>query len=563
MASKHISYPSISAEMKMMQLLVELFDKTHVVRVPQSTTVDEFLQKIEEKVRSSVEVLALGKPLMRGRSLRDCGVTDRSLVSVRGALVGGALLGKPVKGRSKDFERKFMKQREYDVENQKHKAARAELLEKMEVEKTNSRMNRLKIQNQWRKIMRLAKVDSLRLGIEILSQNHERDVDRKDAIIQMLDRDLEEAEDQFQTALRAHLQHVDELIELQDSRLLVAEREFTNQLDELQAEFGAEKEAIVKQHARDTQELNEVMANVDAEERERDAETKQEHEQLREEIRNRNLEEINMLRIHLDSQIEQKEGEFDSAHLAYLEQTNQCTLEFKFYTKKDQEMTKQIEIKMRKIERLQASLQHWRTKVTQNTKECARRNSSLLEEKNKIHAHFQRLKSSMNNFRRQQTRRLTQLTKNAQSARNKLNERVELAERILLLAELARKRETDQEKVIPFAPSDESGLDAPASPSKDQHLQTSCATRSGDQVREWCHLDNFLRKYNKVLLDKLAVERERERLERENADLQSMLKQYYDGVTVSEVVMDSDENNPLLVVNGKFSLAPRDNTKLV
>lgn len=35
-------------------------------------------------------------------------------------------------------------------------------------------------------------MESLRKDIEILSQNHERDVDRKDAIIQMLDRDLEE-----------------------------------------------------------------------------------------------------------------------------------------------------------------------------------------------------------------------------------------------------------------------------------------------------------------------------------------------------------------------------------
>ena len=56
----------------------------------------------------------------------------------------------------------------------------------MEQEKQNSRMNRLKIQNQWRKIMRLAKVESLRKDIEILSQNHERDVDRKDAIIQVI-----------------------------------------------------------------------------------------------------------------------------------------------------------------------------------------------------------------------------------------------------------------------------------------------------------------------------------------------------------------------------------------
>jgi hypothetical protein len=88
---------------------------------------------------------------------------------------------------------------------------------KMDQEQRNSRVNKLKIQNQWRKTMRLAKVDGLRKDIEILSQNHERDVDRKDAIIQMLDRDLEEAEDQFQMALRSHLANMDKLIDLQVS----------------------------------------------------------------------------------------------------------------------------------------------------------------------------------------------------------------------------------------------------------------------------------------------------------------------------------------------------------
>ncbi len=36
--------------------------------------------------------------------------------------------------------------------------------------------------------MRLAKTEALKKDIEILSQNHERDIDRKDAILQMLDR---------------------------------------------------------------------------------------------------------------------------------------------------------------------------------------------------------------------------------------------------------------------------------------------------------------------------------------------------------------------------------------
>jgi hypothetical protein len=43
----------------------------------------------------------------------------------------------------------------------------------------------MKIHNQWRKIMRVAKVEELRGEVEILSQNHEREVDRKDALVQV------------------------------------------------------------------------------------------------------------------------------------------------------------------------------------------------------------------------------------------------------------------------------------------------------------------------------------------------------------------------------------------
>ena len=57
--------------------------------------------------------------------------------------------------------------------------------------------------------------DSLRKEVEVSTQLHERDVDRKDAMLQMLDRDLDEAEEQYQLALRQHLRHIDTLVELQ------------------------------------------------------------------------------------------------------------------------------------------------------------------------------------------------------------------------------------------------------------------------------------------------------------------------------------------------------------
>merc|ERR1711924_14952 len=69
------------------------------------------------------------------------------------------------------------------------------------------------------------------------------------------------------------------------------------------------------------------------------------------------------------------------------------------------------------------------------------------------------------------------------------------------------------------------------------------------------YLDNFYKKLNKVLLDKMAIEREKARLENENMDLQRVLKQYLDGITVNDDVLSSE--NPLLVVNGRVNLNRR------
>ena len=76
---------------------------------------------------------------------------------------------------------------------------------------------------------------------------------------------------------------------------------------------------------------------------------------------------------------------------------------------------------------------------------------------------------------------------------------------------------------------------------------------AGDKnVEEWDYLENFFKKSNKALLDKLAVERQRDQIEKENADLQSILKQYLDGISVNEEVLKKP--NPLLVVNGRVNL---------
>ena len=60
-------------------------------------------------------------------------------------------------------------------------------------------------------------------------------------------------------------------------------------------------------------------------------------------------------------------------------------------------------------------------------------------------------------------------------------------------------------------------------------------------------LEKFWQRYNKVLLERLCLEREKAVLGRENQQLRVLLKQYLDGISVSDEVLS--QRNPLLMVS--------------
>merc|ERR1712217_347850 len=136
-----------------------------------------------------------------------------------------------------------------------------------------------------------------------------------------------------------------------------------------------------------------------------------------------------------------------------------------------------------------------------------------------------------------------------------LNDQLGLAEKIIKTAELCRKFETEREKVLPFYLSrdlltefEEGDLDF-----GDEELKEEIRKELTDVgIDEWTYLDNFFKRFNKVKLDHLAIDQEGKRLNKENSQLRSILKQFLDGVSVNED--DLAQPNPLLVVNGKVNL---------
>ncbi|KAL0483848.1 coiled-coil domain-containing protein [Acrasis kona] len=439
---------------------------------------------------------------------------------------------------------------------------KAKLMEMKLEEDRFSKSNKIKIQNNWLKILREAKVQELKQQIQILAQAHDRQVDRKDAVVQMLYRDLDESEEQYRLALRTHLQHTDELLELQSKIVENLSREFNNDLYLLKTEYEEERNEILETFKRDVKEWQEIDKEMHKRHLKINEQMETEHAQTKEHIKNKYNENFNVMSMLLESEFKSVE---DASRDENESHTNEMDAKFKEYLVqrgKDDDTTDEIKGQIMRIKIFEDSLANWRAKWLNNLRECEERNKQLVHEKNVLAKHFKTLKLRMQRFREGEEKRLKDLVKMSKETRDVLEEKLERAKRILQVAELNRKMETEREKILPF----ESDLDGKNGFSLDglenqdkinstfteedevmaEIQKTAQMQHAAENQSEWEMFHRFYKKYSKVLLDKTALEQEKVHLAAQNEQLRQMLKDYLDGISVNEDVLNN--KNPLLMI---------------
>lgn len=377
-------------------------------------------------------------------------------------------------------------------------------------------------------------------------QNHDREVDAKDAIMQMLDRDLEEADEQYQMALRNHKIRIEQLIAIQNSRLRGLHEEFERDLGILKTEFDQEKHDIERGHDMERTELEDMIATVEEEENAKLEKLLKDFKDQRETTRNQYNEDSETMKHDLIKKIELLDQDFEISFSNYVSDTDVNSAEYTKQLENNEKAAKQIGTLMKEIGRYKEIITNLSLKKSQNAKECGARNDKLMGEKKMILKHYHELKRKMTQFREEEAKSLSNLAKNAKDCSDTLKGYQKLGERILKTAELCRKLETEREKVLPFYEAETDNME------EAKHQIEKIEGLDKSVYNEFQLLDNFYKRYNKVLLDKIAIEKQKGSLDKENMFFKSLLKQYLDGVSVNNDVMNS--NNPLLVVNNKVNL---------
>ncbi|KAG9390175.1 Sperm tail [Carpediemonas membranifera] len=454
----------------------------------------------------------------------------------------GKSKGKGKKSKETEEERRarleLERQMAEEARKQYEDTSRVKLRMMVEEERKASAVNKRLVQEKYVSMLKEKKADELRHALETVAIDHGRHIDSKDAIIQMLDRYLDLAEEQYQRILRAHLTTLDRLTAVSDRTLGRLASKFKESADSITAEFTAEMDEIKASQERAVRRQKDIIEAIRQDFASNDDGIRQEFQSMLDEMEHRNTEEYNVLRLTLESNIEELERHFVQAHQQYLQSTETRTQHFKLLTMKDQQNAKTIEEQTARLDKLQAALSHWKTKLANTVQEYKERNAHLTEERDQLLRHFQGLKRRMDRFRKNERERLTTLCVEANEGEEKLDKDIKLLERVMTLQELCARELTCLEQVKPFDPY---VLDEQTKKDIDDAM-----AEHGGEVGE-TNMHNFFRRLNKAKIDVTAMQNLNRSLKQENAQLKVALQTYLENISVSDVTFQQE--NPLLIIN--------------
>ncbi|MBW02101.1 Coiled-coil domain-containing protein 65, partial [Eschrichtius robustus] len=373
-----------------------------------------------------------------------------------------------------------------------------------------------------------------------------------------LAKDLSEAEEQYAHALRSHLHNIDRLLALQRCRLSLLEESYNVELEALTKEFETESPQRLfissawfvgiftgnlctmlcyKQFKRgrllvEVKGCNRVIPSTGY-----FGATSQ------------NLEEKHFLRLQLEHKVEDLWRRFQDALKNYTDATEDRKIAFETLKVKDEKSSKEIEAQMKKIQRLQDSIIILKGKIMVHGRESEEQNQNIRDDKELVLVQLRKLKAQRTQARGISQENLVKLTLESNATLKALRKIVDKGEKILKLAEICRKFETEEEKVLPFYSS-------VLTPEEQEEIEKidpeEFNEELGKVIMDYIGMENFWKRYNKVKLERLSLQHRRAQLLEINEKLREMLKQYLDGISVSDEVLS--QLNPLFIVNHRSNL---------
>uniref|UniRef100_A0A668AVX3 Dynein regulatory complex subunit 2 n=1 Tax=Myripristis murdjan TaxID=586833 RepID=A0A668AVX3_9TELE len=378
------------------------------------------------------------------------------------------------------------------------------LKDKLQKEERNTVVNLLKVNQGWRSILRQTKSVELQRDVAELRQSFERTLDCKDSIIKSLCvlHDLSEADEQAMRARRSHLQCLERLQALHQHRLAELQQQWSSSLQQLSKDFNSDRWQVALQQQQ-CEYLQDVCCAMQQQHSALETEAQEEYQSSCDGIKNR--------------------VPFFHWHSFALTSALDLVCD----------MRAKLGFGQREAEVLAGGLAARRDEIAQGTRQ---------------------LQTQITQNHLAARRRLAELCTRSTAATKRLQSIIAKGEKILRLAEMCRKLESQHEKVLPFFTSSLTAEEQSQVGQRALELPLNCVSLLQD-MQNYADLERFWQRHNKVVLDVQNLKQDKKLLMAERQQLQALLQQHVNSFSVSKETPDHTSQTSRLLLVSKPSIA--------
>lgn len=354
------------------------------------------------------------------------------------------------------------------------------------------------------------------------------ELNREEKIIDSLMKNFLCRHDQFQDASESYSSYLKNMVTLFDRWFDDLLKQMKGRWDETITEYETFQQEMIVQHetfmqilSHETNEAKLVQDNISNEEI-------YSHEETIQELKVKQQAQVRDLQV----QLETKKMELEE-HVQEVEKKCKQVLE----VKKDEYdavrcehviLDNNINGMRRKLDRIQAAINHWNDKVTLDNSSHASKAHALATSKKDAFVKVKDMKQTIYRTQKQERNHLIKLATDARKAKAYLQSRLNRAQRILKRLEFIRELEKTEEAVAFYFPSNVNddttmSIEQPKATVSAESPKISQLNREqgNDKVNDesWSHMTKFWKKHNKVVSEIITMRHEHERLREERRRL--------------------------------------------
>ncbi|KAM9777846.1 dynein regulatory complex subunit 2-like [Neosynchiropus ocellatus] len=402
------------------------------------------------------------------------------------------------------------------------------LKDKLQTEEKHSFLNRKKLNLTWQTLVRKTRCEDLFDELITLKQESDRRLDDLEAILQGLERELQEAERQVACGRRLHLQNLERLRQLQGECVATVQRRWESCLETMRSRFLSERSRIVAQCLLKEADWEDVRFALD-----------QKHRAEKEELHQLYGESMAVLEVARQEQVRRRsparpplsgpQPRLASPQAAVLAQSNFEILNDKL--RQNQEAKQQQDSESKGPERKGQRVVNVKSTCKKKLKTAVSDlqlklenieldNLVLADQLTATNQHAPVLRRQLDRGRRAARKKLTELTVSSDAVAKRLKATVAAGEKVLSVVQLCEKLEREQETFF-------------ASSTTTTTWPAHTVPREPRDAEEFPQLRTLRRRHAVASLQQDALEQRRRVLRQENRQLKTQLGRRLDAIVLS------------------------------